>query len=169
MVDLRSGPGGEVGARVAALARGRGRADRDVRWRHAGRRHTVVAAGAIVGYAHVAEHRAAPAERRMAGIALQVGDDVRGSLALCLHAVVAGRAAAAHLGVVEVDRRVPGDGRMTAGALVGREDVIGGLGGSAHGGADAVTGGAILRRALEYGVGVTGLAGQIAVLADELE
>src|SRR5205823_540118 len=74
-----------------------------------------------------------------------------------------------HLGVVEVDRRVPGDGRMAAGALVGREDVVGGLGGGAHGGADAVTGAAILRGALEYGVDVTGLAGQVAVLADELE
>src|SRR5256886_1396142 len=58
---------------------------------------------------------------------------------------------------------------MAAGALVGREDVVGGLGGGAHGGADAVTGAAILRGALEYGVGVTGLAGQVAVLADELE
>src|SRR5438874_5464870 len=58
---------------------------------------------------------------------------------------------------------------MAAGALVGREDVVGGLGGGAHGGADAVTGAAILRGALEYGVDVTGLAGQVAVLADELE
>jgi len=169
MVDLCSGPGREVGGRVTALARGRGRADRDVGRRHAGRRHTVVAAGAVAGYTQVGEHRAAPAERRMAGIALQVGDDVRGPLALCLHAVVAGRAAAAHLGVVEVDRRVPGDRRMAAGALVGREDVVGGLGGGAHGGADAVTGAAIPRGALEHGVGVTGLAGQVAVLADELE
>src|SRR2546421_11699946 len=105
----------------------------------------------------------------MAGVALQVGDDVRGSLALCLHAVVAGRAAAAHLGVVEVDRRVPGDGRMAAGALVGREVVVGGLGGGAHGGAGAVTGAAILRGALEIGVGVTGLGGQVAVPAEESE
>src|SRR5437016_10739063 len=137
--------------------------------RDARRVNVVVTGGAAAGYPDMIEHRAAPAERRMAGVALQVGDDVRGPLALCLHAVVAGRAAAAHLGVVEVDRRVPGDGRMAAGALVGREDVVGGLGGGAHGGADAVTGAAILRGALEYGVGVTGLAGQVAVLADELE
>src|SRR6266513_4493425 len=137
--------------------------------RDARRVHVVVTGGAAAGYPDVIEHRAAPAERRMAGVALQVGDDVRGPLALRLHAVVAGRAAAAHLGVVEVDRRVPGDGRMAAGALVGREDVVGGLGGGAHGGADAVTGAAIPRGALEHGVGVTGLAGQVAVLADELE
>src|SRR6266513_2086417 len=137
--------------------------------RDARRVYVVVTGGAAAGYPDVIEHRAAPAERRMAGVALQVGDDVRGPLALRLHAVVAGRAAAAHLGVVEVDRRVPGDGRMAAGALVGREDVVGGLGGGAHGGADAVTGAAVLRGALEYGVGVTGLAGQVAVLADELE
>src|SRR5205823_11032510 len=89
--------------------------------RDARRVHVVVTGGAAAGYPDVIEHRAAPAERRMAGVALQVGDDVRGPLALRLHAVVAGRAAAAHLGVVEVDRRVPGDGRMAAGALVGRE------------------------------------------------
>src|SRR6184192_3086104 len=137
--------------------------------RDARRVNVVVTGGAAAGYPDVIEHRAAPAERRMAGVALQVGDDVRGPLALRLHAVVAGRAAAAHLGVVEVDSRVPGDGRMAAGTLVGREDVVGGLGGGAHGGADAVTGAAILRGALEYGVDVTGLAGQVAVLADELE
>src|SRR2546429_7255131 len=73
--------------------------------RRAHRVNVVVTGGAAAGYPDVIEHRAAPAERRMAGIALQVGDDVRGPLALCLHAVVAGRAAAAHLGVVEVDRR----------------------------------------------------------------
>jgi len=57
---------------------------------------------------------------------------------------------------------------MAAAALVGREDVVGGLGGSAHGGADAVTGGAISR--------VPGTwrwrdrpRRQVAVLADELE
>src|SRR5437588_12530157 len=137
--------------------------------RDARRVNVVVTGGAAAGYTQVGEHGAAPAERRMAGIALQVGDDVRGPLALCLHAVVAGRAAAAHLGVVEVDRRGPGDGRMAAGALVGREDVVGGLGGGAHGGADAVKGGAISRRDLEYGVGVTGLTWQVAVLADALE
>lgn len=38
-----------------------------------------------------------------------------------------------------------------------------------HGGADTVTGGAILRCAFENGVDVAGLAGQIAVLAGKLE
>src|SRR6266513_2964240 len=151
-------PSGGLGARVhplevprlvAALARCERSADRYMGRRDARRVHVVVTGGAAAGYPDVIEHRAAPAERRMAGVALQVGDDVRGPLALRLHAVVAGRAAAAHLGVVEVDRRVPGDGRMAAGALVGREDVVGGLGGGAHDGADAVTGAAILRGALE--------------------
>src|SRR2546429_591997 len=137
--------------------------------RDARRVNVGVTGGAAAGYPDVIEPRPGPAERRMAGVALQVGDDVRGPLALCLHAVVAGRAAAAHLGVVEVDRRVPGDGRMAAGALVGREDVVGGLGGGADDGADAVKGAAILWGALEDGVGVPGLAGQVSVLTDSIE
>src|ERR1700730_6872465 len=148
---------------------GGGVADREGGCLHPGRRHTVVAAGAVVGDALVGEERAGPGERRMAGIALEIRDDVRRSLALRHHTVVAGLAAAARLGVVEVDRRVPGDGRMAAGAPVGREDVVGGLGRGADGGADAVTGTAVGRGALENGGGVTGLAGQVAVLADELE
>src|SRR5256885_6492670 len=100
--------------------------------RDARRVNVVVTGGAAAGYPDVIEHRAAPAERRMAGVALQVGDDVRGPLALRLHAVVAGRAAAAPPGVVEVDRRVPGDGGMAAGAPGGR----GGVGcGACRGGA----------------------------------
>src|SRR5256885_3222361 len=133
--------------------------------RDARRVNVVVTGGAAAGYPDVIEHRTAPAERRMAGVALQVGDDVRGPLALCLHAVVAGRAAAAHLGMVEVDRRVPGDGRMAAGALVGREGVVGGVGGGAHGGADGGAGAPVLPGAPGYWGGGERIAGQGAVVA----
>jgi len=110
MVDARAGPGHEVGGRVAALARDGG-----------------VPTGMWVAGIPVAATplwqlaqllvtplwvKNAPAQVSVvwAGIALEVGDDVLGSLALCLHTVVAGRAVAAHLGVVKVDRRFPGDG-----------------------------------------------------------
>jgi len=167
MVDGRAGEGGEVGARVAALAGHR--ADRDVGRRHAGGAHAVVAAGAVAGDALVREGRAGPGQRRVAGIAFQVGDDVRGRLALRLRAVVAGGAAAARLGVVEVHRRLPGNRGVAGGALIGGEDVVGRLCRGADRGADPVAGAAILRRALEHGVRMAGLAAQVAVLPDEFK
>src|SRR2546430_15187531 len=110
--------------------------------RDARRVNVVVTGGAAAGYPDVIEHRAAPAERRMAGIALQVGDDVRGPLALCLHAVVAGAGAAAPPGGGENDPPAPSGGRMGAGALVGREEGGGrACGGAPAGGASRARGG----------------------------
>src|SRR4029077_16610730 len=94
----------------------------------------------------------------MAGVALEIRDDMIRRLAPSLRAVVAHRGAAARLGVIEVDRRLPGDGRVARIALVRRHDVVDRLGAGANLGADAVTRGADLRRALEDGVDVARLA-----------
>jgi hypothetical protein len=58
---------------------------------------------------------------------------------------------------------------MTRIALIRRHDVVGRLSGRADLGADAMTRGAGLRRALENRVDVTGLARQVAVLPEELK
>src|SRR3974377_1449604 len=154
---------------MAALARRRRRAGRDVSRRHAGRLHAVVTHGAAIGDALMREHRARPGEGGVAGIAFEIGLDVGRALALRLYTVVAARAAAARLRVIEVDGRLPPDRRVAAVALVGGEDVVGGLGGGADRGAHAVTGGAQLRGALEDRVGGTGLDRQAAVVAHALE
>src|SRR5207302_8874833 len=135
----------------------------------AGRMYVVVTGGAAAGHAHVGEHRPRPAERRMAGVAFEVGDDVRRPLALRHRPVVAGRAAAARLGVVEVDGRIPGDRGVAGAALIGRENVAGRLRRPAYQAADALAGATVLRRALEHGVDVTGLGGEVAVLTRELK
>src|SRR5438105_10014124 len=169
MVHGRAEPVRVVGGRMTALARRHGRADRDVIRGWAGRMYVVVTGGAAAGDAHVGEHRPRPAERRMAGVAFEVGDDVRRPLALRHRPVVTGRAAAARLGVVEVDGRVPGDRGVAGPALIGRENVAGRLRRRAYQAADAMAGATLLRRALEDCVDVAGLAGQVAVLTRELE
>src|SRR5205823_373490 len=171
MAHGRERPGRELGRRVAGLARYRGAAaaDREVVGREAVGVHAVVTGGAAAGHAHVGEHRPRPAERRMAGVAFEVGDDVRRPLALRHRAVVAGRAAAARLGVVEVDGRIPGDRGVAGPALIGRENVVGRLRRRAYQAADAMAAATGPRRALEHGVDVTGLAGEVAVLTRELE
>src|SRR5207248_8026645 len=87
----------------------------------------------------------------------------------CALPILAGRAVAARLRVIEVDGWIPGNGRVAGPALVGREDVVARLRGGAHDGADAMAGAAVGRRALEYRVDVAGLAGQVPVLTRELE
>jgi len=89
---------------------------------------------------------------------------VRRSLALGLHVIVTGRAAPESLGVVEVDGWIPGNRCVAAIATVGREDVIGVLGGRADRGSDTVAGAALVRGALEHSVGMARLAGQVAML-----
>ena len=72
--------------------------------------------------------------------------------------------------MIEIHRRVPGDGRMAGLAAIGTHDVADGLGrGPYTMYAEAVAGRAIGRSSLEHGVVVAALASQIAVLADELE
>src|SRR5437899_4170948 len=170
MVHGRDRPGRELGRRVAGLARycSAAGADREVVGREAVGAHAIVAGGAAAGHADVGEHRPRPAERRMAGVAFEVGDDVRRPLALRHRPVVTGRAAAARLGVVEVDGRIPGDRGVAGAALIGRENVVGRLRRPAYEAADAMTGATLLRRALEHGVDVAGLAGEVAVLTREL-
>src|SRR5207245_5734562 len=67
------------------------------------------------------------------------------------------------------DGWIPGHRRVAGPALVGRENVVARLRGSAHDGADAMAGAAVGRRALEYRVDVAGLAGEVPVLTRELE
>jgi len=167
MVDLRARERREVRGRVAGFARHA--AARDVVARHAGRLHAVVAAGAIPGDALVGEHRPGPRQRRMAGVAFQVRNDMVWRLAGRHDAVVAGRAATPCLRMIEVDRRLERDGCMARAALVGRENMGRRLRGRPDRGADAVAGLALLGGALEYCVGMARLARQVAVLADELE
>src|SRR5207302_10394826 len=135
----------------------------------AGRMYVVVSGVAAAGHVPVGEHRPRSAERRMAGVAFEVGDDVRRPLALRHRTVVTGRAAAARLGVVEVDRRVPGDRGVAGPALIGRENVAGRLRRRAYQAADAMAGVTLHRLALEDCVDVTGLDGPVAVLTRELE
>ncbi len=105
----------------------------------------------------------------MAGVALQVRVDVLRTSALRLYVVVTRGTTATGLRVVEVDRGLPRDGRMAAIASIGGEDVIRGLGGCAYRGADTMAGRAFARCPLEYRIGVTRLARQIAVLPQEFE
>ena len=142
---------------------------RNVRRRHSGSLHPVVAAGAAARDAVVFEYCARPAYRRMAGVALEVRLDVRRALALRLHVVVTGRAAPERLGVIEVDRWLPRNRGVTAIATVGRENVIGVLGGRADRRSNTVAGAALARGALEHRVGMTRLAGQVAMLTQQLE
>ena len=64
----------------------------------------------------------------MTSIALQVGLDMLRPFALGLYIVVARRAAAARLGVVEVYRRYPRIWRVATIAAIRGENVVGGLG-----------------------------------------
>ena len=137
------------------------------RW-HTRRRHAVVTGGAAGDDTTVIEHRSSPSQRRMTYVALERGIDMTRPLALRLDTVVAARAAAHDLGVIEIHGRIPRDRCMTGLAAIGREDVGDWFGHRAHAqGADTVAGGTLARCSLEDGVVVAGLAGQIAVLAGE--
>src|SRR5215469_11126258 len=132
MIHGRDGPGRELGGGVARFARHRThatRADREVVGREPTAVYAVVADGTARLYARMGEDRARPRHGVVAGVALKIRDDMTRWLALCLLAVVAHRAAAACLGVIEVDRRLPGDWRVARIARVGRHDVVVGLGG----------------------------------------
>jgi len=125
VVDHCTGERCEVRRRMAALAGGSvGAVDRDMIRRNTGRLNTVVAARASGRDALVIENRTCPADRRVAGVALQVGIDMRRSLALGLYIVVTRRAATPCLRVVKVHRGFPGYRRVAAIASVGSKDVI---------------------------------------------
>jgi len=167
VVDHCAGERCEVRRRVATLA---GRAvDRNVIRRNTGRLNTVVAARASGRDALVIENRTCPADGRVAGVALQVSVNMRRSFALGLHIVVTRRATTPCLRVVKIHRRFPGDRCVAAIASVRGKDVIRRLRCGANRSADSVARGTIMRRALEDGVGVAGLTGEIPVLSEELE
>ncbi len=134
-----------------------GGADRNVIGRRSGRLHIVMAARAIARDAAVVEPDGRKADRGMADIALQVRLDVHCSLALRLHAVVAGGAAPAGFGVIEVDSGLPRVGSMAAIATIAGHDVVGRLGRRANRRPDAMAGAALVRSALENCIRVTRL------------
>ena len=153
---------------MAGLARRR--VNRDMRWRHALRRHAVVTGRAAGHDAEVIEDRTGPAHGRMAGIAFQRCRDMTRTLALRLHAVVATRTAPEHFGVIEIYRGVPRHGRVAGLAAIGAHDVADRLGRGQHAiDAEPVASGALARRTLEHRIVVAALARQVAMLANELE
>src|SRR3569833_3469592 len=167
VVHGRTGERRKVRGRVTGLAGGAG--VRDMSGRRTRSLDVVVARCTAGADPRMIEDRTGPTDRGMTRIALEVGIDVLRPLALGLHVVVAGGAAAPRLGMIKIHRRVPSYRCMTTVTTLRRQNVGGRLGGSAHGGADPVTGGAVARGSFEYRVGVTQLALQIAMLPDQLE
>ena len=115
-----------------------------------------------------ADHRLPP-EYGVARFTFHSGGDVIERLARCVHAVMAGRAAALDFLVIEVAGRLPRNRGVAGIAAIRAQHVILRLHGGGNARSTAVAGGAIARRAFEDGAHVTGLARDVQVRAQQFE
>lgn len=125
--DFRMVDGYRGSERRRAMTPLAGIAGIDVRGVLAGGGDAVVAAGTVVGDSGVVENCGIPRRRVVAGVALRRCRDVVDRFSGCAAAVMASRAYAKHLGMIDDSSRRPGDGGMARFAGRGRRDVVGRL------------------------------------------
>lgn len=167
VIHRGAGESREVRARVAVFARRP--VGRNMSGRYSGGLDAVVARGTSRRDPTVTENSARPAQGRMAYVAFQVGIDVPRALALRLYVVMARRAASLRFRVIEVNCRAPSNRRVATLAMLRRKNVSRSFGGCPDRRSHSMAGGAVARSALEDRIRMTGFAGQVAVLPDELE
>jgi len=105
----------------------------------------------------------------MTGIALQVCCQMARALTLRLNVIVTERTTAASFCVIEVHRRLPGKWRMAAIAAVRGRNVANRFRSRPDYGTDTMTGRAIVRRAFEHCIDMTGFARQVTMLTNQFK